>query len=440
MIEQWITEVCLEIGCCDDLQILNYTHFLDRSIDFAMQVESRSKRHITFISYLLKIADLEKLKPNAGYLNSFDIIVLEETHALDPSTMHDIIKGFVEMSTEKARKTKFWITSNTEREALSLPSFTLSPSNRPKQDNLRNVPAVAKLAEAINTDVGPERYPSVVLSIPSIKCHINTAYEFEGDEEKRLQNVVEEAKRWKNWLPKCSLLFIDCENSTLYEKLKAEGIPIKTYKDNYNIGEPLFLQTPDPIEAIVAGAEWHVLIVHITVSTLNSIKMVKLFNKRVISGATTKVIIFSDRDLQISPEKNADTMGEKKYDMKVEEAKILDGKKTAAAECPDEFDGHNLDHTISEEAPKYESDIRVSRTTDVNDLIEYVTKLHSNLASSGEKLSHHQGYDFAQIRYLDDSWANQRQDIYLVYGQGKAFIVQLNSYAVADVLRAQKKT
>ena len=101
-----------------------------------------------------------------------------------------------------------------------------------------------------------------------------------------------------------SLLFIDCEESILPEYLRNVGVPISVYGDKFENGKALFLKHSDPIEAIVAGAEWHVLVVHIKMETMNSMEVVKGFNKRIISRATTKVVIFSDRRMALQPNSN----------------------------------------------------------------------------------------------------------------------------------------
>ena len=303
-IKKWVREACGNIGYDNDLQILNYTQFLDRNIDFALQSKSVGKGDIIFCSYLLKMEDFQILKTKPGLLNKFNIIAVEETHVLDSSMITDFVTCFEKAITTNKRNSKLWITSNTEDLDLTLRGFIASPKPHLKQENLRNVPAVAKLAEAVNANIGPERYPSTALPMSSVKCQIGVTYEFEFNDEKRLKKIVEEAKNWKQWLSKSSLLLIDCEDSGLHEQLKTEGIFFKLYRDidNYDTGEPLLLQRSDPVEAVLAGTEWHVLIVHIKSDTINSIKVVKLFNKRIISRATTKVIIFSDRGFEVSEE------------------------------------------------------------------------------------------------------------------------------------------
>ena len=456
MIEKWIKDICQHLRYSSDLRIVNYTHFLERDIKFVMGSKAKNKGDIRFYSYLLKTTDLEILNEHSSLLNNFDIVVVEETHAVQLKVFHGIVKGLEKARKEneerKGRNVKIWITSNNEGIDLKLPGFNITPGPLAKPSNLRNTPAVVNLAEAINNDIGPERYPSTTMSVSSIKCHIGVSYDFEWNDKERLKRVVKEAKKWTPYIPNSSLLFIDCERSSLYEELLAENIPLKKYKDEYHIGEPLFLQHSDPIEAIVAGAEWHVLFVHIKVNTVNSIEVIKLFTKRIISRITTKVFIFSDKNLHISPneinQRSDDEINQRRADRKRGIENSLSTQKLTVPESRHSDDGCSEGNKDSN--AKYSSCFRISEHTNdptdnkinclknTGNLIEKIRMLHEKISSSDEKSSHYNGYDFTQIRHLDVSLKHESKDIYLVHGRGNAFIVHLNSHTKSEVLKAQK--
>ena len=450
LIEQWIRKVSENMKCGNNLEILDHTQFLDRNINYPMHAGSRNKRGITFCTYLLKVRDFKILKTNPGLRNNFDLVVLEETHALDSSKITDFVASFENMKTVKGRNSKVWITSNAEKLDLHLPGYTVSPRSHVKLDNLRNTSAVAKLAESIDAFIGPERYPSTALPIPSVKCHIAVTWEFEFDDEKRLKKVVKEAKMWKQWLPESSVLLIDCEHSDLNEMLKAEGICFKMYPDKYEINETLFLKSLDPVEAIVAGAEWHVLIIHITANTMSSVKMIKLFNKRIISRATMKVIIFSDRNLDMSEINIANFGSKEKVDTKVElRDSISNDNLERTYEMANQQTLNRLPGTGKNTPhPNTSGNLRtsfftVTKTSSFENrtivgLTENLKKLHSKITASGKRYTHYEGYDFTQMTHLDDSLRSN--DIYLVSGQEKVFIVKLKSdiFANDQIVQAQK--
>ena len=448
--EKWIKEICEDIGCYDTLQILSYPQFGDRNIHFLIQATSSSKGDIVFCSYLLKMSDFEILKTNPTFVNNFDVIVLEETHAVDSNTITNFVSCFEENKTVKGRNSRVWITSNAEKLDLKLPGFRVSPKSGVKQHNLRNTPAVARLAEAVDVNIGPERYPSTTVPMPLSKCHIGLTYEFEFDSEKRLRKVVEEVKRWKELLPTPSVLLIDCEESDLYQKLKGEGICFKMCKDKHEINESLLLLPSDPVEAIVAGAEWHVMIIHITGNTLNSIKMIRLFNKRIISRATTKIIIFSDRVLDMNEVKTGYLKSVERAEANVEtegSSNIVNCEGAEIEHQDEYYNLHRLNDAISNPSMISNTVINglsVRQTNSVENiisgnLIEKFESLHSKMIASGEKFTHCEGYDLTQIRYLDDSLRKQNDDVYLICGKDTAFIVQLDSDSISnwEVIKAQ---
>ena len=439
MIQKWIKEFCEDLGCAEDLLVINYRQFLDLDITYALQTRTMSKGDVVFVSYLLKKTDVKMLTECCELFEKFDVIILEETHALHSSVIDGFLTAFEramrEINHVQDRDPKFWITSNTERPDLIFPDLTISPKPHAKPENMRNTPAVTELAKAINTEIVPERYPSTDIPLSSMKCHINVSYEFECNDKERIKRIAELAVRWKQWLPKCSLLFIDCERSNLYEELKTQGIPLKTYEDNYNIGEPLFLQHSDPVEAIVAGAEWHVLIVHIKINTLTSIEMINLFNKRVISRVTTKVFIFSDANLR----------GEKDRKAELHKEGSFDGEnfRRTESENSDEFcsytsGGSNSEGELRLQNPVENNEVGNESFNDFIDLLEKMKVLHKTLVSN-ENFLHHKGYDFTQLRYLENSLSNESSDTYLVRGRGNAFIVKLNPSASDEVIRSQTR-
>ena len=444
MIETWIKQACVDLGCANSLELLNYTGFLDRNIEFVMQAEIRSKSNIIFCSYLLKTSDINLLKENICLIENFDIIVIEETHALDSNVIKQVATGFRKVAKAnkgtRGRNSKLWMTSNAEKLDMNLPGFKVSPSSNIDADNLRNVPAIARLAEAVNTDIAPERYPSATLPVSSVTCHINATYEFEWNDKTRLMKVVELAKKWKQVLPKASILFLECEDSALYEELRSEGILVKTYEDVYSSSSPLFLRRSDPVEAILAGAEWHIMIVHIKLNTANSIEVTKLLNKRIISRITTKIYIFSDCSLNIGPQKDVN-FGNDEITESVaiaeDSVKVEDVERRETEES-DDFQGqkfisdrgttgYNFNLGIFINAIHGLLSIRGEKTSDdIDHLVEGMRKMHHRIASLDEKLSDFEGYTFSQVRHLDSSLRDTNTDIYVVFGEGKAFLVQLD--------------
>ena len=435
MIEKWITDVCEDLACAEVLQVINYIHFLDRSIDFAIQSKVDNVKEIIFTSYLLKKTDLKLIIENSWGFKNFDIIVLEETHALDSNVISYFVAGFQKAVRTKIKDkiAKVWITTNARRLDITLPDFAISPKSHNKSKNMRNAPAVAKLAKAVNTVIGPERYPSTAMPLSPIKCLINVTYQYDYNEKERFRKIVELADRWKHCLPKSSILFIDCEQSTLYEELHTASIPLKMYSDSYKTGESLFLRHSDPIEAIVAGAEWHVLIVHIGINTLNSIRMTELFNKRIISRATAKIFIFSDYEIRDEEEFNANEEPLSNFtDENVEESDT--------EPLHDSYNYFSDDIKIADGTGySYISENFGNKNEPIGgfaNLLENMKAVHEEFPSD-EKLSHYNGYDFIQVRNLDRSLRAVSQNIYLVHGIEKSFIVHLNSDTEDEVLECQ---
>ena len=439
MTEKWITERCEELRYAKDFQVINYTHFLDRNIDFAIETKTESEEKVVFRSYLLKTTDLKIMMEKSWRFNSFNIVILEETHAVDSCVIKDFV-AHIKMARKEKLNTnienpKLWISSNSERLHSILPDFMISPRPHVKQENMRNVPAVRELARAIDNDIVPERYPSVAIPASPVTCRINVSYESERDDQARIKKIVKLALRWKKWLSKSSVLFIDCEKSSLLERLRAVKIPVKAYNDKYNIGEPLFLHHSDPVEAILAGSEWHVLIVHTKMNTLNSIGMIKLFNKRIISRATTKVFIFSDAGVR--DDKEAGINEEDRESLNIDSFKRMDSEHSDefynyTSEDVDSYGGQKLSLVPRSRGEENES------FDNLNNLLENMNVMHKILTSN-KKLSHHKGFDFVQLRHIDSSFSDDSPDIYLVQRRGNAFIVQLNSDIKDEVLKSQAR-
>ena len=321
MVQNWIEEISKPFGL-ENPQILSYTKFLNKEKGIADVMRTRTSSHegVIFYSYLLKHKDLDHLNtatspptspatsqatlPITSLSDKFDVIVLEETHAFKSRMMQELVEAFEIAARKESKEKNFkvWMCSNAEildAESGTCESFKIIPSKEKNKEtmNLRNTHAIAKLAEAINTDIAPERYPSLPMPTPAFKCNIPTDYKYEPDDNKRLRKIVKRAKSWERLLSKSPLLIIDCEDSGLQYELQNEDLPVNMNTHKFEPGGLLFLKHSDPVEAIVAGAEWHLMIIHIKLETMHSINGAKLFNKRVISRATTKVIIFSDRKI-----------------------------------------------------------------------------------------------------------------------------------------------
>ena len=450
IMEKWMKEAHTNI------QVINYTHFLHLDIYHALKTKTLNEDVALFCSYLLKATDLDILMDNLSLLNNFNIIVLEETHALDLCKIKDLIKYF-EKGTElqESSERKLWITSNAETlDSVLKDLIKISPKKDVQVENLRNIPAVAKLGEAINNAFGPERYPSTDLPMSSIKCHINVTYEYEWNDEERINKIVSLGNKWKPLIEalSSSILFIDCEDSNLLEKLQTEGTGAKIYGENYRIGEPLFLRYSDPIEAIVAGAEWHVLILHIKIHTMNSIQMIQMFNKRIISRSTTKIYIFSDKDLDMGSLVDADIKGDEDVHTGIEVSNNVEQESSDRIEiiCSNELGNHHSDDINPEGEDTYNVNIRNSVSTEImssvdflqgldGHLMQYLQKIHEKKQNG--KVSHFEGYDVTQLKHLPLEIASGSGilNIYLIQGQGKAFIVNLNlcPQAKDEVIEAQ---
>ena len=418
MIEKWITDICEDLGCEEALQVINYVHFLDRSIHFAIQSNVSNEGEIIFSSYLLKKTDLKLMMENVRDFDNFDITVLEETHALDSHVMSAFVAGF-----QKEKRTKIWITSNAKGPEMTWSdAFAVSPKSHTNPKNMRNTAVVAKFAKAVNAFIGPERYPSIAMPMSQSRCLINVTYDFDCNEKERFRKIVELGEKWKQCLPKSTVLFIDCEQSSLYEDLHTAGIPLKMYGDSYKTGEPLFLKHSDPMEAIVAGAEWHVLIVHIRINTLSSIRMTELFSKRIISRATAKIFIFSDYEVRYDKEFKTNEESIRSFENE-EFERIGSGRK-------------HYNYTLNEIEIAGNIENESVPIEGFATLLDYMRTVHEEFTSD-EKLSHYNGYDFIKIRNLDKSLRAVSQNIYLVHGIGKAFIVYLNSDTEDEVLKCQ---
>ena len=288
MIEKWFADSNQDNQ--EQVKIIPHTN------QYLLKVDSLADgleyEDMVFSSYLLKHADLQSLLSGGLKLNIFDIIVMEETHAIDQSQIEKLVNMF-----DSLKMPKFWITLNSES-LEPLPS-TFREIRGKDMESLRNVAS----------HFIPERFSSNPKTIPTSGSGLDVASIFELDNQKRIQMVVEMAEKW-DWAPKCDILFIDCEsrseNSVLFQELNRKGIAVCRWNESsmQHTSKFLFLQRFDPIEAILAGAEWPVLIIHAKVETLEALDAVGVFSKRVISRVTTKLYLFSDSPLSSNTSKS----------------------------------------------------------------------------------------------------------------------------------------
>ena len=401
MIERWVKDICHQ-----NVEILNYMHFLDKSLDQVVQTKCQTNKSVIFCSYLLKHADVDinNLRSVFRQFQNFDVVVLEETHVLKLNMLEELVTQAGQELKEKHMKV--WIVSNAEKLGSISPGFKITP--KAEQQNLRNQPEIAKLAEAVNSGIGSERYPSAAMSSSSDVCLITPTYEYEGNDEHRLNRIVSLAIDWKWRIPSASVLFIDCENSGLLRKLRTNGIDVDSYRDSKSNWSYLLLENSDPIEAIVAGAEWHVLIVHIKIKTLLSICAVRLFSKRIISRATTNLYIFSDTDLDISQSAKKNNKD--------------NGKTVVKGDNPS-------------------SDYRSAGNNDSGVDIKSVVNCIKKIPFKAKQTKAVRSYKVMRLRDLDDSLSNLCQDICLFRTiNGLFLIVQLTSDMLKkdEVMTAQK--
>ena len=299
MIEQWFEELFEPKQKL--IKIVTHTENLKLAIN-SLEMKFGNE-DVTFFTYLLKEGDIDMLCSDSLSLNifeKFDIIVLEETHTLSLSKMEKIIIRFNHL-----KKSKLWISSNSK--SLEPPSCckVLPKESCEELKNWRNTPEITTLAEEMESVLIPERYPSIPMSVPCSSSGLSVDCMYEIDDKERVTKIVERAERWQ-WLPRSDLLFIDCENSNLFQELHNKGIPVYQYNESkaFQADKFLFLQRNDPVESITAGAEWPVFIIHVKRKTLNESDAVTVFSKRIISRVTTKLYLFSDRKWSSGIEKD----------------------------------------------------------------------------------------------------------------------------------------
>ena len=169
--------------------------------------------------------------------------------------------------------------------------------------------------------------------------------------------------------------------------------------------------------------------------------MTQLFNKRIISRATTKIYIFSDGSVMKGQIGDADISSKKvrknvvKNYSEVERIGLYDLSNGSSDDIMlQERDLYSVStensvHTATREIRS----VRRRYLEDIDDsLMEQIQKKH--MERSNEQISHFDGWDITQIGniyiyiYIYKVFlTNESQNIYLVIGQGKAFIVHLNS-------------
>ena len=300
IVEDWIKDICDD--CHIKADIIRHTKFQVISSIQIDYILTKLNATVKFFVHLLKENEFNSILLMQKRTDKFDIIVLEETHALSATQMNSIMAQFGSLQEREVREvegSKVWLVTNRDTSGLILEGSNFSDIFGTKnQENelhsLRNTVAIARLAESMNWLL-PERYPTAIMRPnPNICDLFRTSYFSVPGDEERCNKIVEVIKRWL-WIPKNQLLILDYEKTDLLKKLKDNDISISTYLDYPTTSETfLYLEESDPIEAIVAGAEWPVVVIQIKKSTMNSPRAAGKPNKRIISRATTKIYLFSD--------------------------------------------------------------------------------------------------------------------------------------------------
>ena len=407
MVEKWIAGLFRNNE--RNVNIYKHTDQLRLSID-SLEAKAGDKG-ITFTSYLLKHSDLRALLNGELEPENFNVIILEETHGLD---LHEIEK--LTTSFSHLKKPKVWISSNSNCLKTLSSCRTLPKKGRDELRNLRNTPEIVEHAEKLELLLIPERYPSKTMLATTTASGLGVDCIFEIDNEKRIERIVELAENW-DWIPNSDLLFIDTENSSLFEKLQENDILVYRYNEGYQLDKFLFLNRSDPIEAVVTGAEWHVLIVHARAKTLNAIEAVEVFSKRIVSRATTKLYLFLDFELS---DMNTEVF-KVHSDSKVQR-EVNVTVKSEEVEVPKD----NREDRFG----KSHKDRNVNKAMEVSTLIDHIEKECKTANFTQKKTFIYRQYRFVRIQHLPDpSLMSMEEDIYLVdvQAQEEAFVLQITS-------------
>ena len=235
--------------------------------------------------------------------NDKNIVILDETNALTNDEMEKFVTYF------QKRNTVTWVTSNLGDSDLSQ-KYSIFKNCRIKfmhtnANSVRNTSEIISFANQVETIIVPERFPSGEMLRSNTPEGIPISHCYEKEDSSRIESLIFTIKRWlkvPSFKPN-QLLVVNAENDeNLLFKMKKAGIPFQEYSSHVDGNAFLFLQehSKDPIESIVAGGEWEVMIFYCSHQTITSNKATHLFNKRIISRVTTKLYLFSNYPVEQS--------------------------------------------------------------------------------------------------------------------------------------------
>ena len=254
--------------------------------------------------------------------NDKDIIILDETNALTSDEMEEIIKHFEKKEEVKEVKklyikdnTVIWVTSNLDDSDFSQKYWILEnyqfKSIRANANSIRNTSEIISFANQVETIIAPERFPSGEMLRSNTPEGIPISHCYEEKDSSRVKSLILTIEKWLE-VPSfklSQLLVVNAENDEhLLSEMKKAKLPFREYSKPVDGVSFLFLQehSKDPIESIVAGGEWEVMIFYCSHQTITSNKATHLFNKRILSRVTTKLYLFSNYPVeQSSLEKGA---------------------------------------------------------------------------------------------------------------------------------------
>ena len=232
-----------------------------------------------------------------------NIVILDETNALTDDEMEKFVTYF------QKHNTLTWVTSNLGDSDLSQ-KYSIFKNCRFKSihtnaNSIRNTSEIISFANQVETIIAPERFPSGKMLRSNTPEGIPISHCYEEEDSSRIESLIFTIKRWlkvPSFKPS-QLLVVNAENdeNVLFELKKAK-LPFQEYSSHVDGNAFLFLQehSKDPIESIVAGGEWEVMIFYCSHQTITSNKATHLFNKRIISRVTTKLYLFSNYPVEQS--------------------------------------------------------------------------------------------------------------------------------------------
>ena len=239
-----------------------------------------------------------------------DVIILDETSALSEANMKNLFKCLIDADQiqggqQGSKSQVVWITSSfdfaevhkkyPDLRKLNFQTISLGT------DTVRNTLEVVALSEGVQSQLIPERYPSCPMTAGKIHEGIPVMYYSKKDDNLRVKEIVKITGKWL-CVPRHQLLIIDCENNrTLFDALTINSVAVCQYP-HYRGQDDIFLflrAGDDPVEAIVAGGEWAVIVLHCKRQTFFSRTSICTVTKRIFSRASAAVYLFSDESIDL---------------------------------------------------------------------------------------------------------------------------------------------